>query len=109
MVLILSFLFYKKEPLKPLIFYILNADALKKPTGQFTIESFWGPNWSGILRANIPFNCAAGQHIQINSIKGQNSEDIVLRGFGTANGYIALRTEETDKAFQGFTLVFTLT
>ena len=87
----------------------LNADALKKPTGQFTVESFWGPNWSGILRANIPFNCAAGQHIQINSIKGQNSEDIVLRGFGTANGYIALRTEETDKAFQGFTVVFTLT
>ena len=26
MVLILSFLFYKKEPLRPLIFYILNAD-----------------------------------------------------------------------------------
>ena len=88
---------------------ILNADALKKPRGQFTVESFWGPSWGGLLRSNIPFNCAQGQILNIISVKGQSNETINILGRAAENGYIVLKTDDVSKALQGFIVVFTLT
>ena len=74
MVLILSFLFYKKEPLRPLIFYILNAEKVDV----FTYESNL-PHSEEVNKAAI----LASPHVakpRVIIVKNQRGQDEYLYG-----------------------------
>ena len=91
MVLILSFLFYKKEPLKPLIFYILNADVFFSGSEFFSFT--WGPYYGNICRGIIPIHTKKGAKIEVISATAEDESVIIRNAYAIINQYILLETE----------------